>query len=204
MKFNRKIFFIVVIVCFLLAVILFAFSLPAFAIGVIIGGIIVGWIMGMALKKDVEKIKQEVENIKAAAEKKKKPNKGEILEKSLINLNSFIRLKEFPDEMIKKIETIVDKLIDLLPKLNQNHPTSNMTIIANNITTDYLPKIVKEFSEMSPENRGKAKSTFSNNVTSMENDIDRMMNHLEKREVDDFEIESEFLQSRFGNKGVSA
>ena len=204
MKFNRKIFFIVVVVCILLAVVLFVFSLPAFAIGVIIGGIIVGWIMGMALKKDVEKIKQEVEDIKAAAEKKKKPDKGEILEKSLINLNSFIRLKEFSDEMIKKIETIIDKLIDLLPKLNQNHPTSNMTIIANNITTDYLPKIVKEFSEMSPENRGKAKSTFSNNVSSMENDIDRMMDHLEKREVDDFEIESVFLQSRFGNKGVSA
>ena len=120
-------------------------------------------------------------------------------------LNLAVRKSLMPIDLIIETETVIDKLVELIPAVDQcGSPTGELKWSVNRIATEYLPnKCVFPFLRMSDAERTKVESVtaFKNNLVALSDELDDVSAMLSRRNTDDFNAKAKFLEHRFNTTG---
>ena len=123
----------------------------------------------------------------------------------ILAMNKKLRLDPYlKKEVLDKFESIADKLGNIVPKANREHPGSELTYVVNRMVTNYLPELLDPYLALSPDAREGEITTLMATLNSLETEIDSIIKLIEERKVNEFRVQDTFLRHKFTEKGVEA
>ena len=129
----------------------------------------------------------------------------ENLMEHLISLNKKIRLDPYLEtEVLKKLESTIDKLGNIVPRTNHEHPGSELTYVANRMITNYLPELLDPYLGLSSQARKGEISKLLSTLKSLDAEIDNIINLVDQRKVNEFRVQDTFLRHKFHEKSIEA
>ena len=121
----------------------------------------------------------------------------QILE-SLVKLNLLVRKdKDFPDDMTKEIEAIIDDLAAVTPAMMDRYPGETLTYEIKKIGKAHLFKTVKEYLDLSLESRKNQLDIFKKTIANLHDVSKRSRDIVEKNETAEFKTMANFLATKF-------
>jgi hypothetical protein len=117
--------------------------------------------------------------------------------RSLLRLNATLRERVVPAAVTAKIEAIVDELREVLPELNDEYAGSELTWTVNRMASDYLPRVVDPYLELSPGARGEHEAELLASLTGLETELTNIHGLVRKHEEGEFKAKAAFLRARF-------
>jgi len=116
----------------------------------------------------------------------------------LLKLNLMIRKDpDFSEEMIVKIEEIMDDLKSIIPAMMERYPGETLTYEIKKIGLSHLFKIVKEFLDLSGDSREKQLDNFKTTIQSLQDVTHRSRDIIESNETAEFKTMAHFLAGKF-------
>ena len=116
----------------------------------------------------------------------------------LLKLNLMIRKDlDFSEEMIVKIEEIMDDLKSIIPAMMERYPGETLTYEIKKIGLSHLFKIVKEFLDLSAASREKQLDNFKTTIQSLQDVTHRSRDIIESNETAEFKTMAHFLAGKF-------
>lgn len=117
---------------------------------------------------------------------------------ALLRLNLLIRTDiDFPGEMIRNIEAIIDDLTVIIPGMMERYPGEALTYEIKKIGREHLYKTVKEYLDLSPESRKNQLDIFQKTIESLHDVSNRSRDIVEKNETAEFKTMANFLAGKF-------
>ena len=122
---------------------------------------------------------------------------GAILD-SLLRLNILLRKdREFPEDMTKEIEAVMDDLMVITPAMMERYPGETLTYEIKKIGMIHLFKTVKEYLDLSRESRKAQLDIFKKTIESLREVSNRSRDIVEKNETAEFKTMANFLAGKF-------
>ena len=119
---------------------------------------------------------------------------------SLLNINIALRKEIIPEEIRSLYESIIDQLIDVLPKVNSEVSGGELAWVINRMATVYLPeKSIKPYLSMDDAQRH-AEDTITSvkeSIAGMQSDLSDVQDILSSHKTDEFNKKAKFLKTRF-------
>lgn len=123
----------------------------------------------------------------------------------LVALNLEIRKSALPHHLTQQCESIIDKLVELIPQVNAaDDPTGDLAWTVNRMAGEYLPnKCIHPYLSLTPEDRNKPDQVeqFKQSLTVLSNELDEIAAILSRRDQAEFASKAKFLRHRFTNNG---
>jgi hypothetical protein len=141
-----------------------------------------------------DKKKQSTET---APPKKTEPNSSE----SILRLNLDLRKSTIPVKLILATEDVIDKLVELIPKVESCDSISgDLSWTVNRIANEYLPhKCVAPFLRLDENLRSSPSKTevYLNNLSVLSAELDDVTSILSNKNINEFDAKAKFLSHRF-------
>jgi len=119
---------------------------------------------------------------------------------SLLNINIALRKEIIPEEIRTLYETIIDQLIDVLPKVNSETSGGELAWVINRMATEYLPgKSIRPYLSMDDAQRH-AEDTITSvkeSIAGMQSELTEVQEILSSHKTDEFNNKAKFLKTRF-------
>lgn len=119
---------------------------------------------------------------------------------SLLNVNIALRKEIIPEEIRSLYESIIDQLIDLLPKVNSEVSGGELAWVINRMATEYLPeKSIRPYLSMDDAQRH-AEDTITSvkeSIAGMQAELSEVQDILSSHKTDEFNNKAKFLKTRF-------
>jgi len=116
----------------------------------------------------------------------------------LLKLNLLIRKDmDFPQEMILKIEEIIDEIKTIIPPMMERYPGESLTYEIKKIGLSHLYKTVKEFLDLSLDSRENQLDNFNTTIQSLHDVTHRSKDIIENNETAEFKTMAHFLAGKF-------
>ncbi len=115
----------------------------------------------------------------------------------LIDLNIRIREEGLTASVIERVEGIIDKLRDLLPEINERHPTHELTWTLNQMAKEYLLKVMNPYIALKLADRASRQQELLESLNGLEAEIDNVAELVQGEKMGDFKAKAAFLRARF-------
>ena len=119
---------------------------------------------------------------------------------SLLNINIALRKEIIPEEIRGLYESIIDQLIDVLPKVNSEVSGGELAWVINRMATEYLPeKSIRPYLSMDDAQRH-AEGTITSvkeSIAGMQAELSEVQDILSSHKTDEFNNKAKFLKTRF-------
>lgn len=119
---------------------------------------------------------------------------------SLLNINIALRKEIIPEEIRGLYESIIDQLIDVLPKVNSEVSGGELAWVINRMATEYLPeKSIRPYLSMDDAQRH-AEDTITSvkeSIAGMQAELSEVQDILSSHKTDEFNNKAKFLKTRF-------
>ncbi|MFK5913803.1 MAG: hypothetical protein QM484_05470 [Woeseiaceae bacterium] len=119
---------------------------------------------------------------------------------SLLNINISLRKEMIPEEIRTLYESIIDQLIDVLPKVNSEVSGGELAWVINRMATEYLPeKSIRPYLSMDEAQRH-AEETINSvkeSIAGMQSELSEVQDILSSHKTDEFNNKAKFLKTRF-------
>lgn len=119
---------------------------------------------------------------------------------SLLNINIALRKEIIPEEIRSLYESIIDQLIDVLPKVNSEVSGGELAWVINRMATEYLPeKSIRPYLLMDDAQRHTEETINSvkESVAGMQSELTEVQDILSSHKTDEFNNKAKFLKTRF-------
>jgi heme/copper-type cytochrome/quinol oxidase subunit 2 len=118
----------------------------------------------------------------------------------LLDLNILIRIRLKHMEHIVYIETIIDKLKSIIPILNEEYKSHELTWSVNKMATDYLPKLIYPYSKLSEEQQIVKEDVLLKSLKNIEEQLDETIEMVNAKDETQFDKKAKFIDHRFSDK----
>jgi hypothetical protein len=173
-----------------------------FIVGVI-GGLVGGVVVGAILYAVMSKNKTDGKTGPAKDSEASKPTNENTLEtslESLVKANLTLRKNIVLPKVRDAFESVIDTLLDVLPKVHDAIPDGELYWVVNRIATEYLPnKSINPYLGLTSEDQ-----ELDENVTKVMDSVKSIMAELSEvsqllttKNLNEFNIKAKFLQHRF-------
>lgn len=119
---------------------------------------------------------------------------------SLLNINIALRKEIIPEEIRTLYESIIDQLIDVLPKVSSEVSGGELAWVINRMATEYLPeKSIRPYLSMDYAQRH-AEYTITSvkeSIAGMQSELSDVQDILSSHKTDEFNNKAKFLKARF-------
>jgi hypothetical protein len=115
----------------------------------------------------------------------------------LVALNIDIREAGLASDVLLRVETIIDKLRDLLPDLNERYPGHELAWTLNQMARAYLSKVVRPYVALSEADRAERKQELLKSLNGVEAEVDNVADLVQGDKRGDFRAKAAFLRARF-------
>jgi len=182
---------------------LFILIIGYFIVGLIaavVGGVIAGAILYVIMSKTNKSDESTEQSTGSETVKPKSEDNLDISLESLVKTNLMLRKNILLPKVRDEYESVIDALVDILPKVNEAIPDGELYWVVNRIATEYLPnKSVAPYLALTPEEQ-----QSQDNVTKVMDSIKAIMAELSEvsqllstKNSNEFSIKAKFLQHRF-------
>ncbi len=115
----------------------------------------------------------------------------------LVALNIRIREEAVTEDVLQRLEGIVDKLRGLLEDVNERHPQHELTWTLNQMARQYLRKVTDPYLALDPADREKSGDEVLRSLNGLEAEIDNVAELVRNEKMGDFKAKAAFLRTRF-------
>jgi hypothetical protein len=115
----------------------------------------------------------------------------------LVGLNILIREEGLHDEILARVEGIIDKLRELLPEINERYPGHELTWTLNQMAKEYLQKAIRPYAALSPADRENRRAELLKSLDGVEAEVDNVAELVRGDKMGDFKAKAAFLRARF-------
>ena len=182
---------------------LFILIIGYFIVGLIaavVGGVIAGAILYVIMSKTNKSDESTEQSTGSETVKPKSEDNLDISLESLVKTNLMLRKNILLPKVRDEYESVIDALVDILPKVNEAIPDGELYWVVNRIATEYLPnKSVAPYLALTPEEQ-----QSEDNVTKVMDSIKAIMAELSEisqllstKNSNEFSIKAKFIQHRF-------
>lgn len=190
-------------------------KIPAYIIGIITAviaiivtwiliptlGLITGVLVGLIVASVVYMVLNYFNQTEETAEIIEEPaSLSDTSIQSLLNINIALRKVIIPEEIRSLYESIIDQLIDLLPKVNSEVSGGELAWVINRMATEYLPeKSIRPYLSMDEYQRH-AENTINSvkeSIAGMQKELSEVQDILSSHKTDEFNNKAKFLRNRF-------
>ena len=116
---------------------------------------------------------------------------------ALLRLNASLRERVVPEAVTLKIERIIDELREVVPELNDEYAGSELTWTVNRMASDYLPRVVSPYLELTPGARGSHEVELLASLEGLEAELSNIHALVRQHEEGEFKAKAAFLRARF-------
>lgn len=119
---------------------------------------------------------------------------------SLLNVNIAIRKKIIPEKIRTLYESIIDQLIDVLPKVNSEVSGGELAWVINRMATEYLPeKSIRPYLMLDDSQRQEEDTVnaVKESIAGMQSELSDVQEILSSHKTDEFNNKAKFLKTRF-------
>src|SRR5262245_13897865 len=114
---------------------------------------------------------------------------------NVINLR--VRSAGLANDLVQRIERLIDQLAELLPTLSGQFAGFELTWQMQQIASAYLPKLVDAYASLNDAERSQRRSEFETSLAELEDAAARTSRALKEQHTTEFENISRFLKLRF-------
>jgi hypothetical protein len=114
---------------------------------------------------------------------------------NVINLR--VRSAGLANDLVQRIERLIDQLAELLPTLSGQFAGFELTWQMQQIASAYLPKLIDAYASLSDAEREQRRSEFETSLAELEDAAARTSRALKEQHTTEFENISRFLKLRF-------
>jgi hypothetical protein len=100
-------------------------------------------------------------------------------------------------QVIELVETIIDLLNDAIPQMLDRYPSESLTYELKRICKEHLPRVVKEFMDLSGESRERHEDSFITSLGDIRDQVRRANEIIENNEVAEFKVMASFLKTKY-------
>ncbi len=168
-------------------------------IALFIGGILAIGVVVWFVKNKETSGREEDETVKHAVKPsiKTKESLSKNVYDSLLQVNIFIRTKGLPGVVIVLVEKMIDNLKQATPQMIEKHPDHDLTYELKEICRKHLFSQLKEFFDMSQENRNKYMDNLMERLNEIADLIERAGKIVENDEVTEMKMIAGFLETKY-------
>ncbi|HEX7049798.1 MAG TPA: hypothetical protein VF188_06250 [Longimicrobiales bacterium] len=130
----------------------------------------------------------------AAAE----PDTRELMAR-LVTINIRARTLGFPEAPLSRVETAIDLLRELVPEVNDNHPSSAVAWEVNRACTDYLPHVVGRYAALTGAQRAEREGEVASSLDALIGALERARDAVRTQKADEMSVAAKFIGARFGD-----
>ncbi len=116
---------------------------------------------------------------------------------SLLQVNIFLRTKGLPGDVIALVEKMIDDLKQATPQMIEKHPDHDLTYELKEICKKHLFSQLKEFFDMSVENRNRYMGNLMERLNEIADLIERARKIVENDEVTEMKVIAGFLETKY-------
>jgi len=194
---KTKSFILAAVTAVLFAIALLALGVETIVLIIIVAiAAIAGVLIGFLIFKDaiIKDIKTELQ----ADENNSDPSNEAI--ESLIALEERLALDELPlnDSIRSTIDTIIENLIDIVPKINDEYTSQTITFEVTNMAQEHFPNRVTSYLHLSVDDRSSQESKLVSDLKQMEDVIIRVNKVITSDALNKDERESLLNDIKYG------
>ena len=116
---------------------------------------------------------------------------------ALNTINLRVRSAGLENDLVQRIERLIDQLAELLPTLSGQFAGFELTWQMQQIASAYLPKLVDAYASLSDAERSQRRGDFETSLAELEDAAARTTRALREQRTTEFENISAFLKLRF-------
>lgn len=115
----------------------------------------------------------------------------------LVTLNIQIREEGLGDDVLGRVEGIIDKLRALLPEINERYPAHELTWTLNQMAKEYLQKVLRPYMALARGDRDDRRAELLKSLDGVEAEVDNVAELVRGDKMGDFKAKAAFLRARF-------
>jgi len=115
----------------------------------------------------------------------------------LVMLNIQIREEGLGDDVLGRVEGIIDKLRTLLPEINARYPAHELTWTLNQMAKEYLQKVLRPYMALARGDRDDRRAELLKSLDGVEAEVDNVAELVRGDKMGDFKAKAAFLRARF-------
>ena len=100
-------------------------------------------------------------------------------------------------DILARVEAIIDKLRPLLPEINERYPSHELTWTLNQMAKEYLQKAIRPYAALSPADRENRRAELLQSLDGVEGEVDNVAELVRGDKMGDFKAKAAFLRARF-------
>lgn len=119
------------------------------------------------------------------------------LQLKLIALNLWIRTEGITGEVLASFEGAIDRLIELLPKMEETMVGVGLHVSAKRMVTDYLPQLAANYSGLKPAEREAKKADVLERLQELNSTLQQIDDAIANDRQGEYENFSTFISRKF-------
>ena len=123
---------------------------------------------------------------------------------NLVRLNLKSRESGLETDLLSSLELLVDRLFDILPRLNQLHRGSELAFVVNKIAGQYLNQITGAYLGLSAEARIGQKEELKRILTGLNDEVLEIIRIVDEQITGEFKTHAKFISTKFFGETVEA
>lgn len=204
---SKKKWLLAGLVIFLIVLVIAKLLKAAITLALILGAVVGSIVLGALLALWIERLFRE-EKAKAPSKQEPQQQGDSLLEKALRALSELnLKLRLGPDLaeiVLSKSEALIDRLGEMLPRLNEEYKNSELTFVANRIASEYLPDLVGAYLQLSTEDRTGKTNDLTQTLAGLDSEVAKIVRLIDSQRLNEFDKEAMFLRHKFFGETIEA
>lgn len=167
--------------------------LIAIVAGFILGGI---WTIILISRSRGEKPKDVAKEIIDEVINPTPDSLAHRVEEQLLQLNLLLRLETSQTKIIELCETLIDNLLDIVPRAMKESPDSEASFDLEKLSTDYFPDLMGHFLKLSDSDQQLHQAELLEQLKQLIDTSEKAKQSLDKGSLNDFKVSSAFLKAK--------
>lgn len=165
-------------------------------VGAGLGGFLGGYLANMMNNKKSAKTEEPKEEPVTK-------NPVEVLLEELFSLNLKLRTKYgTPEDVTLAIEKILDKLISLIPQMNERFRGEELTWEVNRMGNYHINNLLENYLQMDKEEREANKGKILDSIKAIETDLQEVDELVKQAKLGDFERKAKSIKMKYGKGSI--
>lgn len=123
---------------------------------------------------------------------------------NLVRLNLKARESGMDEDLLINLEQLVDRLFDILPRLNQEHRGSELAFVVNKIAGEYLNQITGTYLGLSADARTSQKDELKRVLGGLNDEVLEIIKIVDDQMTGEFKTHAKFISTKFFGETVEA
>ncbi len=100
-------------------------------------------------------------------------------------------------EVIEKVESLIDTLVLIIPRLHDKHPSTEITWVINKISNDHLPGLIEKYCVLGNKERNESTETLLIALEALLKEVDKIEIIITENDKSKFDVEATFLKQKY-------